>query len=321
MSLIKKPSELSVKNAMSALIYGQPGTGKTTLACSAPDPVLFDFDGGVNRIAANHKCPTVQITCWEDALGALDEVLAAPEYKTIVIDTIGKMMLYIEAYIARTMNTGTTYVRADGSLTLKGYGVRKKMFSDFNNRLRLAGRHVIYVAHETEKVQKSGGEELTIKRPEISTASLSDLMKELDLVGYLQAYGTVRKITFDPQETFYAKNSCGIYGVVAIPVLFDADGRCVAENVFMQQVIKSYHNRLAEGQKQTIAFEQLKDDILKKVAEVETAEDANNFLGWVKGLEHIFNSKQIAWEALTTRTKERGITYNKASESFEDATK
>ena len=34
MGLIKKPNELTVKNALSALIYGQPGMGKTTLALS-----------------------------------------------------------------------------------------------------------------------------------------------------------------------------------------------------------------------------------------------------------------------------------------------
>ena len=32
MGLIKKPNELTVKTTLSALIYGQPGMGKTTLA-------------------------------------------------------------------------------------------------------------------------------------------------------------------------------------------------------------------------------------------------------------------------------------------------
>ena len=40
MGLIKKPNELTVKNALSALIYGQPGMGKTTLALSSPQPLL-----------------------------------------------------------------------------------------------------------------------------------------------------------------------------------------------------------------------------------------------------------------------------------------
>ena len=61
MGLIKKPNELAVKPTWSALIYGQPGMGKTTLALSAPLPLLLDFDGGVHRVNAAHRVDTVQI--------------------------------------------------------------------------------------------------------------------------------------------------------------------------------------------------------------------------------------------------------------------
>ena len=70
MGLIKKPNELTVKNALSALIYGQPGMGKTTLALSSPQPLLLDFDGGVHRVNAAHRVDTVQISKWEE----VDEV-------------------------------------------------------------------------------------------------------------------------------------------------------------------------------------------------------------------------------------------------------
>ena len=36
MGLIKKPSELQVQTTIKALLYGQPGIGKTTDALSAP---------------------------------------------------------------------------------------------------------------------------------------------------------------------------------------------------------------------------------------------------------------------------------------------
>ena len=61
MGLIKKSNELTVKTTLSALIYGQPGMGKTTLALSAPNPVLFDYDGGIHRVNAAHRVPTVQL--------------------------------------------------------------------------------------------------------------------------------------------------------------------------------------------------------------------------------------------------------------------
>ena len=39
----------------SAIIYGSPGVGKSTLALSAPDPVLIDFDRGISRVRAQHR--------------------------------------------------------------------------------------------------------------------------------------------------------------------------------------------------------------------------------------------------------------------------
>lgn len=92
MGLIKRPNELTVKTTLSALIYGQPGMGKTTLALSAPNPVLFDYDGGIHRVNAAHRVPTVQITSWDET----NQVLSSEEIKefsTIVIDTAGKMYL------------------------------------------------------------------------------------------------------------------------------------------------------------------------------------------------------------------------------------
>ena len=71
MAFIKKPSELEPVMTLAALIYGQPGIGKTTLACSAPAPVLFDFDGGSHRIDGSHQVDTVPISKWTDAVQAL----------------------------------------------------------------------------------------------------------------------------------------------------------------------------------------------------------------------------------------------------------
>ena len=50
MSLIKKPSELTIPSTVKMMIYGQAGTGKSTLALSTPKPLLLDFDNGVKRI-------------------------------------------------------------------------------------------------------------------------------------------------------------------------------------------------------------------------------------------------------------------------------
>ena len=234
MGLIKKPGELTPKQTISALIYGQPGAGKTSLACSAPNAVLFDYDGGVNRINAAHQVPTVQIGSWEDTQEALKEIEAEmPECQTIIIDTVGKMLDYMSAYIIKK---DSKMAKKDGTLQLQGYGVRKTMFSNFIKQLAISGKNVIFVAHEREEKQ---GENV-VKRPEIGGSSAADLMKDIDLMGYIQLYGKERVICFDPTETYQAKNSCSLPGVSKIPVTVDENGNAVGKNNFFENVINTF---------------------------------------------------------------------------------
>lgn len=54
--MIKKPNEMTFTDKkFSMILYGAPGVGKTTLALSAPDPILIDFDRGVSRVKAYHR--------------------------------------------------------------------------------------------------------------------------------------------------------------------------------------------------------------------------------------------------------------------------
>ena len=54
--MIVKPENMNFSDkTFSMIIYGSPGVGKTTLALSAPDPILLDFDRGVSRVRAEHR--------------------------------------------------------------------------------------------------------------------------------------------------------------------------------------------------------------------------------------------------------------------------
>lgn len=88
MSLIKKSNELVIPTTVKMMIYGQAGMGKSTVALSAPKPLLLDFDNGVKRMNMAHleNIDTVQVTSWSDVQQVLQEDLSA--YQTIVVDTI-----------------------------------------------------------------------------------------------------------------------------------------------------------------------------------------------------------------------------------------
>ena len=298
MGLIKKPNELQVKKTLSALIYGQPGMGKTTLALSAPHPLLLDFDGGVHRVNAAHRVDTVQITKWEE----VDEVMQSPEiadYATFVIDTAGKMLSFMDKYI---MQNNPKMRKADGTLSLQGYGVRKNMFINFVNQVSLMGKSVIFVAHEREE---KNGEEKQI-RPEIGGSSAGDLIKELDLVGYMEAIGKKRTISFNPCEKFYGKNTCNLPERMEIPIIINDKG----------DIINTYSKYQEKQTELSSEYEDLMEVIKAQVELVNDVESANSVAKSLAGMQHIFDSKLQAGQLLNKRCKELGLKFDKIKKEY-----
>lgn len=308
MGLIKKPNELQVKSTLSALIYGQPGMGKTTLALSAPHPLLLDFDGGVHRVNAAHRVDTVQITKWEE----VDEVMHDPDiagYQTIVIDTAGKMLSFMDKYI---MQNNPKMKKADGTLSLQGYGVRKNMFINFVNQVSLMGKSVIFVAHERE--EKNGDEKQI--RPEIGGSSAGDLIKELDLVGYMEAIGKKRTISFNPCEKFYGKNTCNLPERMEIPTIINEQGAPTGSNDFMSKIIESYSNYQAKQTELSSEYEDLMEVIKAQIETVVDAETANEVTKSLANMQHIFDSKLQAGQLLNKRCKELGLKFDKIKKEY-----
>lgn len=310
MGMIKRPSELNVKATLSVLIYGQPGIGKTTFGVSAPDAVLFDYDGGVQRINGAHQVSTLQPTSWEDTNIALQEIAnEMPEVKTIVIDTVGKMLDYMTAHIIK--NDPKMAMR-DGSLSLKGYGVRKTMFVNFIKQLALMGKNVVFIAHEREERR---GEE-TFKRPEIGGSSANDLIKELDLVGYMYAIGKERCITFDPQEYYYAKNTCNLAPVIKLPVVVDEQGEGKSNTAFAS-IVKSYQTAQEKRQETTAEYEALLGVIAETVEAATDVDSLNEAMTKVFGFAPIYDSVLRAQKAVATKGNQLGLKYNKVAKKYE----
>ena len=308
MSLFKKPNELQINSTIKMLVYGNPGIGKSTLALSAPNPVLFDFDGGVHRINGAFQCPTLQVKSWDEVIQALDEDLS--DFGTIVIDTVGKMLDYMGAYIIK--NDPKMAMR-DGSLSLKGYGARKTMFVNFISKCSMLGKHVVFVAHEKE--EKDG--EMRIVRPEIGGSSAGDLMKELDLVGYMQAIGTERHIFWSPQEKFYAKNTCNLPQANKVPTTIDGNGNIIASNNFLSLIFDNYRNYLDKQAEIGEEYSALIDVIKESVECITDASTANEVLEKVKGLNHIWDSKLRSSMMINEKCKSIGLKFNKLTKQYE----
>lgn len=309
-------------------------THNTTLAISAPKPVLLDMDGGIGRTLAAHRCPVVQgldgkPLPWmadpankvdgEDepsVLGALAEIRTMP-FNTIVVDTVGKLL---DAMSDAIMRTNPAMRQRDGSLSLKGYGARKRMFKDFVSQCLAMGKNVVFIAHAQEtKV----GDDIKVS-PIIGGSSETDLMTEIDLAGYLTNIGGKRLLFWGNDgsglaKQFVAKNTCFLPNVMEVPVVADAMGNVTAPNTFLQTVIDHYNENQEKKEETNAKYAKLVKQGLDLVCAAETVEHLNKLRDTFSETEHIYDSKIILGKALNERAKKLGCKFSKIDNAYVSA--
>lgn len=303
MTLIRKPSELSVQTKIKALIYGQAGTGKSTLALSAPKPLMLDFDGGVHRVNYSHQTPTVQISSWENCEDVLKEDLK--DYDSLIIDTGGRMLDYMADYIVRK---NSKMGRSNGALTLQGYGERKGMFRQFCRQIMLMNKHLIFVAHrDTQKINEDFR-----YVPLFGGSSYDDLVTDLDLVGYLEAVGKKRVITFDPSDRNDGKNTCNLPTVIDLPIVVDAAGNGLPNTFLTDSVIKPYIANLEARKQNASKYDEVIKELKNAIELITDEVSANDFIDRIDAFTHTGNSKAVSGKLLAEKAKKLGLIFNKS---------
>ena len=314
MSLIKKAHELDVQTKIKALIYGQAGTGKSTLAISAPKPILFDFDGGVSRINFNHlkEVDTVQIKSYQDFIDVLTKE-DLTRYETLVIDTGGKLLDHMAEYlISKNPKLG----KANGTLTLQGYGERKGEFNAMVRKISVMQKHILFVAHR--ETRQDGDDTRFV--PLFGGSNYDSLVTELDLVGYLEANGRKRVITFDPTSKNDGKNTCNLPYQIELPTIVDEHGNPTApNNFFTENVIKPYIARLEQRKTTSLEYDKVIEVIKENILNVVDEVSANDFIARIDEFKHIGNSKLVASKLLSAKCKELNLQLNKESKRYEKA--
>lgn len=304
---IVKPTEMdfSDKNII-MIISGLPGTGKTTLALSAPNVLLIDTDEGMARVNPAHRKDASICKTYEEVLS--DIKAAEGTYKTIVVDTTGALIEYMKDWAMRTDPKAS---KKDGGFSLQGYGTIKTEFNRLSAELRKKF-NVIFLFHENMTKQ----DETVFYELVVEGATRTLVYQPADLAAHLFIQNGRRYLGFTPTEQYSAKSAYGIKGLVEVPELKDGD-----PNDFLTRLFDKVRKNLASESKKIApekdAYAEAINEAKTICAAVNSPEDVPFAVDTIGKLNHALTSEKEAKAMLKARLEELGIVWNKTAKKYE----
>lgn len=285
MSLIKKKNEIELPKTIVGCITGVCGIGKTTLALSAPKPLLLDTDNGIHRVQPEYRSDVVQVKSYQDILDVLEEDLS--DYETIVIDTLGELVNFMLKYFA---DKDKSLITRGGTLNIKVWGLVKTEFESLKLKLQLLNKHLIFVSHVKE--DKDG--ENKVYRMDVAGSTSETVTKILDFLGFCEMLGKTRSISFTPSARFYAKNSIELNDYLEIPQLKTGD-----KNDFLtKEVIEP---TIAKRKQESEALKINEEKLQQGRYLIEQATDPNAVLTAFKEMDLSVYNKKVLFDELSKK--------------------
>lgn len=309
MPIIRK-NDVVKERPVIIVLYGTPGTGKTSLATTAESPLLIDTDRGFDRAVQR---PDIVITAsqWEDIFN--EEVIGknviidnkqvwrpgiVGECKTIVIDT-AKAMLddYLSAYA----------IKMDYKLeknSLKRYGAIGDLFKNFVNILRSNGSDIIFICHDKET--QDG--DIIKHSPDCTGQSKDLLIRIADQVGYICKENGNRVIKFEPMDTRLGKNVAGISDTWIPDYGTSEFETCMAD------IIKRVKMAISSKSEAQAAAQKAVEKARGMLAAASTVDEANRLIDVAHALAPVH--QRAFMNLMIKELQGKGIDFDKSTKKF-----
>ena len=212
-----------------ALVYGDPGSGKTFLAGTAQDSPemsdvhFFNIDGGMMTLAERRDIMATDVRSVIQLEEELYKIANGDEkyknVKTVVIDNVTELQtLNLEDIVRNELLTNKNRAK---SYTLdeifqEDYGKSTKQLSRILRGFRDLPINVIFIAHRKDKKRK-GSDTVEESRPSLTDKLCTSVTGYMDFVWYLytmemptevngqQIYSTHRFLLTQPYNGFVCK--------------------------------------------------------------------------------------------------------------------
>jgi hypothetical protein len=187
------------------IIHGQPKTGKTTFACSAPRPLVICTEDGLGRTEELANVNAFRVDTLDEFWQALDLAMARPEmWDTLVIDSLDHLEPLITDKVCRTEGVDSIEKIGYG----KGFAFAADIWrGEYNARMRYVQRTlkkmIIEIAHSqpTKENPPDMLQGFTRWSLKLDKRAADILREEADGIFYL----TIPIVTAEAQNQGFAK--------------------------------------------------------------------------------------------------------------------
>lgn len=168
----------------SVLFYGEPKSGKTTIASKFPQSLLLAFEKGYNALAGVKAQP---INSWAEFLKVLRQLKdekVKEMFETIIIDTADIAYNYCEKYICANNGVDTVADIPYG----KGYGLIGTEFDEKLRSIVQMGYGIVLISHATDKTfTDEAGNQYNKIVPTLDKRANNIVSRMTDIIGYSRA--------------------------------------------------------------------------------------------------------------------------------------
>ena len=199
------------------LIYGAPGTRKTTFASTFPNPVWIDLERSTDTLRHIHAPEGIAVMRPKKMQEIIDIIKDFPksEFETLVVDTATRLQIFQLAEQMKDMiaknSSRDKYLPYQADYRRSG-----ALLDELFSALQECDKNVVIIAHQKTFIDEET-KRVTAVRPDLTPRLADAVSGLLNCVGYSEVKNNVQIMHFNSFGKVFAKNRLNIQEPITNP--------------------------------------------------------------------------------------------------------